>query len=575
MKWYFVANGADMVDTLLEHGVKDILLSYAYFKRGIPASAVAAFKAKKINLMVDSGGYTNTFKPGSVTLNEYMDWLGKHHDLVTEYVVMDDPRKRENTLANFKTMAKAGLRPIIVDHVWFEWAPVLHRIYSVKDMKVCWGGMLSAPDGPMGHWAKRMVEKAGKHPCFFQDVKTWANVLTRVRERHEHATRPPLTKIHLLAVGQRLRKLLPFFDVIDSFDSSTWSMASGYGRLIMMDKVQPGVCPTCRQIKPDNPPPEFLQMAEKYGADHTTWKGRRVIAIKELQRFYGALEKFYEEEKEKGFDHLLNIALTKRDEEEAPESLGPREVLIQVPLFFDDGTVLVKSEADLLDIGVEAKEELAEVDIYEVEKAMKIQTLIFSKDAFDSAAAAQAWAKQHAFRSDKVDETGDSYRLRQVDPSEFDESSFRTITITDGVKAVVGQPKAQKRDDEEERVVKLLPVEKAEDKQIVLGIVSEPDTVDAQGDTISAEEIENAAHEWLAKYQDRGYMHQKIVNGKIEIFESYVVPVTFSVGGQQVKKGTWLLMYHITDGDLWQQIKSGKLTGFSLGGFARRTRPGA
>ena len=44
-------------------------------------------------------------------------------------------------------------------------------------------------------------------------------------------------------------------------------------------------------------------------------------------------------------------------------------------------------------------------------------------------------------------------------------------------------------------------------------------------------------------------------------------PVT---GGQKVKKGTWLLMYHVLDDALWKDIKSGKLQGFSMGGFARR-----
>jgi site-specific DNA-cytosine methylase/site-specific DNA-adenine methylase len=119
--------------------------------------------------------------------------------------------------------------------------------------------------------------------------------------------------------------------------------------------------------------------------------------------------------------------------------------------------------------------------------------------------------------------------------------------------------------------VTLLPVSKAEEEQrIVFGVVLEPDTVDSQGDTISAEEIIRAARLWLARYQNRGIMHRRIVNSKLELYESYTAPVNFVLNGRKIKKGTWLLMYHVLDDAMWQDIKDGKLTGFSMGGRARR-----
>jgi DNA adenine methylase len=127
--------------------------------------------------------------------------------------------------------------------------------------------------------------------------------------------------------------------------------------------------------------------------------------------------------------------------------------------------------------------------------------------------------------------------------------------------------------DDDEMLVRLLPVLKQqEEEQIVLGIVLEPGEVDTQKDTISEEEIYDAAHDWLAKYQNRGYMHRRLVNDKIEIFESYIAPADLTIGGQRVKKGSWLLMYHIKDKGMWAKIKRGELTGFSMGGFARRVR---
>jgi len=70
-----------------------------------------------------------------------------------------------------------------------------------------------------------------------------------------------------------------------------------------------------------------------------------------------------------------------------------------------------------------------------------IQTLIFLKEKFKTAEAAKKWAADHDFKSDKVDETKDSFRLRQKDPEDFDSNSFRTIDLEEGVKAVIGRLK--------------------------------------------------------------------------------------------------------------------------------------
>lgn len=124
-----------------------------------------------------------------------------------------------------------------------------------------------------------------------------------------------------------------------------------------------------------------------------------------------------------------------------------------------------------------------------------------------------------------------------------------------------------------EREVRLLPVDKrAGDQQVVFGVVLEPGTIDAHGDTIDAATIEKAAHEWLAKFQTRGLMHRSNVNAKVQIYESYLAPVALTIGGQKVKKGTWLLMYKILDPELWKKIRKGELTGFSMGGFGRRVK---
>jgi hypothetical protein len=225
-----------------------------------------------------------------------------------------------------------------------------------------------------------------------------------------------------------------------------------------------------------------------------------------------------------------------------------------------------------------------------VEKQMVIQTLIFEKTKFESVKDVKKWITDHGFKvlSDKkekedidkagIDETETSFRVRQLDPEDFKEGTLRTIQITDGVKAVVGELKEASKKIETNKNLstfetRLLPIDKAEDdKRIVLGIALEPDEVDTQGDTESADEIEIAAHRWLAQFQDRGFMHKQIVNSKIEIYESYIAPVDLTIGKQEVKKGSWLLMYHIIDDTLWTAVKNGEITGFSIGGFARRVK---
>jgi DNA adenine methylase len=65
-------------------------------------------------------------------------------------------------------------------------------------------------------------------------------------------------------------------------------------------------------------------------------------------------------------------------------------------------------------------------------------------------------------------------------------------------------------------------------------------------------------------------MHRLAVNDQVTVLESYVAPVDFEIAGVPVKKGTWLLGVRVLSDELWEQVKDGKLTGFSIGGSARR-----
>jgi DNA adenine methylase len=108
------------------------------------------------------------------------------------------------------------------------------------------------------------------------------------------------------------------------------------------------------------------------------------------------------------------------------------------------------------------------------------------------------------------------------------------------------------------------------DERFVLGIVLEPEVVDAQGDIYSPEEIRKAAHLFMQEFGGLGLMHRMQVNDQVKVLESFLAPTDFELGGLPVKKGTWMLGVRVLSDALWEQVKSGALTGFSIGGSARR-----
>lgn len=109
------------------------------------------------------------------------------------------------------------------------------------------------------------------------------------------------------------------------------------------------------------------------------------------------------------------------------------------------------------------------------------------------------------------------------------------------------------------------------EQRYVLGVVLEPETTDAQGDIYSADEVRRASWEYMKNFRNVGLMHKGLVNDKVKLVESYIAPVDMVVGGSQIKAGTWLMGLNFLDDGLWNQVKSGGLTGLSIGGFAKKT----
>jgi hypothetical protein len=121
-------------------------------------------------------------------------------------------------------------------------------------------------------------------------------------------------------------------------------------------------------------------------------------------------------------------------------------------------------------------------------------------------------------------------------------------------------------------IVSTSKADTTKDEQYILGVVLEPDIVDAQSDTYSVADVRKAAFEYMEQFQKTGLMHQKDVSKQVSVVESYLAPVDMVIGDSHIKAGTWLLGVHVLSDTLWKAVKSGSLTGFSIGGYAVRTK---
>lgn len=149
-------------------------------------------------------------------------------------------------------------------------------------------------------------------------------------------------------------------------------------------------------------------------------------------------------------------------------------------------------------------------------------------------------------------------------------------------------------------------LEKALEKRYTLGVVYEPDAEDTQGDFMKAADIEASAWDFMERLQllakscgviltsaigagregitlDVTNVDELIKGEGLDdqhlqldeplgvIVESYVAPADFTVNGEPIKKGTWLLGVRWTQ-EMFEKIKKGERTGLSLYGTADRVK---
>lgn len=134
-------------------------------------------------------------------------------------------------------------------------------------------------------------------------------------------------------------------------------------------------------------------------------------------------------------------------------------------------------------------------------------------------------------------------------------------------------------------------VQKNEDQRLMTGPVLIPDNIDLQDDIISSPEILKAAHGYMVKLAfkddpeflkalgfgvvdkagETGFQHMDF-SRKMAVVETYIAPVDFEMNGRTITKGTWVMTMKVFDDEVWALVKTGKITGFSIGGRAK-SRP--
>jgi hypothetical protein len=163
-------------------------------------------------------------------------------------------------------------------------------------------------------------------------------------------------------------------------------------------------------------------------------------------------------------------------------------------------------------------------------------------------------------------------RRKAIAKSDKDRIKYKPTEIITKEKVQPNNEVINEKVDSNNDVKYFVPILKAnKEKMTLTGVVLQPEIVDAQGDIISAEVIEKAAHNFLAGYNvvsKLGLQH-KIFEPQFELYESYILPIETTIGNTLIKSGSWIIVIHILSNKIWKDVKKGKFTGFSIGGVAK------
>jgi len=217
-------------------------------------------------------------------------------------------------------------------------------------------------------------------------------------------------------------------------------------------------------------------------------------------------------------------------------------------------------------------------------KVKKIRTYLFDKKKKAwTMASAKAWIKEQTEKIDKKlsearqkDYAEETALIRENAKKAKYPHKFKAAKWTwpNGHPRCIhcGQEEMEDNKPCEKAVAKFKIVKVDKKKQIVGGIVYEPDEVDTQGDYTDTAEIEKAMFRFMEKYATNAKRIRIDHKGKkyfFPILECFQPESDTVKGDQLLKKGSWWILIKILNKEIWKQIEDGTLTGFSMGGRAK------
>lgn len=224
-----------------------ILMSYAYLKDAPDETVRAIMEDDRIELLVDSGGFTALNAGKEINLDEYCSWLKRYEEHIFGYMQLDklgDPIESDRML---QVMLDRGLQPIPI-HVWGDDATRMDQLFEWSGHNWVALGGLRRPQrgwspksyvkikmkwaaGRNVHWLgytrKEMVESFRPYSCdssnaaagvmwgevmFYEGRGRWSKQMTRRKWASAGKKRPLLTPKQIRILEQCGFKHDDFFD---------------------------------------------------------------------------------------------------------------------------------------------------------------------------------------------------------------------------------------------------------------------------------------------------------------------------------------------------------------------------
>lgn len=105
-----------------------------------------------------------------------------------------------------------------------------------------------------------------------------------------------------------------------------------------------------------------------------------------------------------------------------------------------------------------------------------------------------------------------------------------------------------------------------DDAPIIYGVLLVPDVPDLEGDAFSSEVIARACEKF--KRDIEVDEEHKYNNEQLRVVDSFLAPEDYSIDGNEVKAGSWVVGIKAMDPEVIRKIKSGEFRGLSIDGTA-------